>query len=521
MKGITPQIILYVISGYFLLLMAISWLTSRKATNATFFSADNQSPWYLVAFGMVGATLSGVTFISIPGIVGATPEVMKMLTGEAKVNTNIYFSYMQVVMGYLLGYAVIALVLLPLYYRLKLTSIYQYLGQRFGYFSQKAGAGYFLLSRIIGASFRIYLVAIVLQKFMMDAYGIPFWATILLMVGLIWAYTYKGGIKTIIYTDTLQTLFMLIAVVATIAYIGSSMGQSFTETLTTVKNSEYSKVFFFENGWSDPNFFFKQFFSGALMAIVMTGLDQDMMQKNLTCKSLKQAQWNMGSFVFVLVFVNMLFLALGALLYMYSTNIGLTLPKATDQLYPLLALKHFPTYISITFLIGFIAAAFSSADSALTSLTTSFSTDFLGISTKPEETQPNDKRNRMITHIAFSLIVMALVIVADQLSEGAVINKLFKFAGYTYGPLLGMFAFGILTKRQIKDNLVIPVTLAAAIFSVILDLYSERIFNGFTFGFFILAVNGLITFFALWLISSKAKEHDVLDDLTIFGRPNS
>lgn len=506
MKGITPQTILLVISGYFVLLMVISWLTSRKATNATFFSADNKSPWYLVAFGMIGASLSGVTFISIPGIVGATPEVMKMLTGEATVKANIYFSYMQVVMGYVLGYMIIALVLLPLYYRMKLTSIYQYLGQRFGFYAQKAGAGYFLLSRIVGASFRIYLVAIVLQKFMMDSFGIPFWATILLMVSLIWAYTYKGGIKTIIYTDTLQTLFMLIAVVATIAYIGSSMGQSFTEVLTTVKNSEYSKVFFFKDGWSDPNFFFKQFFSGALMAIVMTGLDQDMMQKNLTCKSLKEAQWNMGSFVFVLFFVNGLFLALGALLYMYAGNIGLALPKATDQLYPLLALKHFPTYISITFLIGFVAAAFSSADSALTSLTTSFSTDFLGISSNPEDSQPNDKRKRMITHIAFSLIVMTLVIVADQLSEGAVINKLFKFAGYTYGPLLGMFAFGIMTKRKIKDNLVIPVTLGAAILAVILDLNSARLFNGFTFGFFILAVNGLITFLALWLISFDDEE---------------
>lgn len=494
-----------------MLLMAISWLTSRKATNATFFSADNKSPWYLVAFGMIGASLSGVTFISIPGIVGATPDVMKMLTGEAKVNANIYFSYMQVVMGYVLGYLVIAFVLLPMYYRMKLTSIYEYLGQRFGFYSQKAGAGYFLLSRIIGASFRIYLVAIVLQKFMMDSFGIPFWATILLMVTLIWAYTYKGGIKTIIYTDTLQTLFMLIAVVATISYIGSSMSQSFTEVLTTVKDSEYSQVFFFKNGWSDPNFFLKQFLSGALMAIVMTGLDQDMMQKNLTCKSLKEAQWNMGSFVFVLIFVNALFLSLGALLYMYSANIGLSLPKATDQLYPLLALKHFPTYISITFLIGFVAAAFSSADSALTSLTTSFSTDFLGISSNPEEIQPNDKKKRMITHIAFSLIVMALVIVADQLKDGAVINKLFTFAGYTYGPLLGMFTFGIMTNRKIKDNLVIPVTLAAAILAVILNLNSAKLFNGFTFGFFILAVNGLFTFLALWLISYEDTNDELQD----------
>ncbi|HHB79166.1 MAG TPA: sodium:solute symporter [Saprospiraceae bacterium] len=497
----TPHTILLIICGYFLLLMVISWLTSKKATNSTFFAADHKSPWYLVAFGMIGASLSGVTFISLPGIVGATPEVMKMLTGEEIVRQNIYFSYMQMVMGYVVGYAVIALLLLPLYYRLKLTSIYQYLGQRFGYYTQKAGAGYFLVSRVIGASFRIYLVAIVLQTFMMDSFGIPFWATILIMISLIWAYTYKGGIKTIIYTDTLQTLFMLIAVVTTIAYIGSSMGQSFTEILTTVKNSEYSKVFFFENGWSDPNFFPKQFFSGALMAIVMTGLDQDMMQKNLTCKSLKEAQWNMGSFVFVLFFVNILFLALGALLYMYSSNIGIALPKSTDQLYPLLALRHFPSYISIIFLIGFVAAAFSSADSALTSLTTSFSTDFLGISTDPDKVKPDDKKKRMISHIGFSLLVMALVILANQYSGGSVLNKLFKFAGYTYGPLLGMFAFGIFTHRQIKDNLVIGVTLAAAILSVILDLNSARLFHGFTFGFFILAVNGLLTFLGLWLIS--------------------
>ncbi len=497
--------ILLLICGYFVLLLVISWLTSRKATNATFFKADNKSPWYLVAFGMIGASLSGVTFISIPGLVGATPEVMKLLTGTATLKANIYFSYMQVVMGYIVGYAVIALVLLPLYYRLRLTSIYQYLGQRFGYYTQKAGSAYFLVSRVIGASFRIYLVAIVLQNFMMDAFGIPFWATILIMVTLIWAYTYKGGIKTIIYTDTLQTLFMLIAVVATIAYIGSSMGQSFTEILNTVKNSEYSKVFFFDNGWSDPNFFFKQFFSGALMAIVMTGLDQDMMQKNLTCRSLKEAQLNMGSFVFVLFFVNALFLSLGALLYIYSSNIGLSLPKSTDNLFPLLALRHFPTYISVIFLLGFIAAAFSSADSALTSLTTSFSTDFLGISSNPDDEQPNDKKKRIFTHIVFSLIVMGLVILADQYSGDAVINKLFKFAGYTYGPLLGMFAFGIFTHRKINDRLAIPVTLAAAILAVLLDLYSKTLFNGFTFGFFILAVNGFLTFLALYLISKPAK----------------
>ena len=504
MKGITPQTILLIIIGYFILLMVISWLTSRKATNNTFFAADNQSPWYLVAFGMIGASLSGVTFISIPGGVGATEEVMKLLTGKATPQANIYFSYMQMVMGYLVGYAVIALVLLPLYYRLKLTSIYEYLGTRLGYKTQKAGSGYFLISRILGASLRIFLVAIVLQKFMMDFFGIPFAITVIIMVAAIWAYTNKGGIKTIIYTDTLQTLFMLIAVVATIAYIGSSMGQSFFEVLGTVRDSEYSKVFFFDNGWSDPNFFPKQFLSGALIAIVMTGLDQDMMQKNLTCRSLKEAQWNMGSFVFVLVFVNALFLALGALLYIYSANIGIQLPAKTDQLYPLLALRHFPQYISIIFLVGFIAAAFSSADSALTSLTTSFSKDFLGLG-KDNGDEKNEKQMRFYVHIAFSIVVILVVILVNIFNNGSIVNDLFKVAGYTYGPILGMFAFGMLTKRTIKDHLSIPVTIAAVVLTYLIDTISANSF-GFAFGFFILAVNGLMTFLGLWLISNAGED---------------
>ncbi len=502
MTGLSPTTILLVLLGYFLLLMAVSYVTSRRATNRTFFSADKRSPWYLVAFGMIGASLSGVTFISIPGVVGATPEVMKALTGKAVERANIYFSYMQVVLGYLVGYVVIALVLLPLYYRLHLTSIYEYLRDRFGVQAQKAGAAYFLLSRLIGASFRIFLVAMVLQTFMMDAFGVPFWATILFMIALIWAYTYKGGIKTIIYTDTLQTLFMLIAVVATIAYIGHTMDLSFWQTLGKVRDSSYSKMFFFENGWKSPNFFFKQFLSGVLIAIVMTGLDQDMMQKNLTCRSLKEAQYNMFSFSVVLFFVNLLFLSLGALLYMYASGVGLPLPQSTDELYPTLALRHFPSFISIVFLIGFVAAAFSSADSALTSLTTSFSMDFLGMRADEDAPdRPGDRRKRMLVHVAFSLVIMGIVIVANAYREEAVINKLFKFAGYTYGPLLGMFSFGILTRRRVQDRWVLPVTLGAALLAVVLDLNSATWFQGFTFGFFILAVNGLLTFLGLWLIS--------------------
>jgi Na+/proline symporter len=372
---LSPELILSIIAAYFLLLLGISYLTSRNADTQDFFIAGRKSPWILVAIGMIGASLSGVTFISIPGKVGAE-------------GLNMSFSYMQVVMGYLVGYLIIGTVLMPLYYRLNLTSIYGFLEKRFGFFSYKTGAAFFLLSRTIGAAFRLFLVAIILQKFVMDAYGIPFWLTVLCTIALIWVYTSRGGIKTIVWTDTLQTVFMLGAVILTIISIGSSMEMSLGDMVAMVRKSEYSQVFFFENGWADPNNFFKQFFSGALIAIVMTGMDQDMMQKNLSCRNIREAQWNMATFSIILVFANLLFLMLGALLYIYGASIGLEVPAAgeSDQLFPSIALEHLPAATGVLFVLGLIAAAYSSADSALTSLTTSFCIDFLNFE-KVERTE--------------------------------------------------------------------------------------------------------------------------------------
>jgi len=400
-----PFLILGIIVSYFLLLILVSYFTGKDATNENFFLAGRKAPWYLVAFGMIGASLSGVTFISIPGAVGSTPELIEAVTGKASVKVNIKFSYMQMVFGYLVGYLVIATVLLPLYYRNNLTSIYGYLEKRFGFFSYKIGAFYFLLSRSIGAAFRLFLVAIVLQTFIMGPFGIPFWVTVMATILLIWVYTFRGGISTIVWTDTLQTLCMLIAVILTVVAIGNAFDRNFGELITMVKDSEYGQMFFFENGWTDPNYFWKQFISGALIAIVMTGLDQDMMQKNLSVRTLRDSQKNMFFFSIVLVFANLLFLMLGALLFLYSTEFGLPIPTEivgvgdeakqilrTDLLYPSVALNslyQISPIIGITFILGLIAAAYSSADSALTSLTTSFCVDFLDF--EKEKTQQEDQ----------------------------------------------------------------------------------------------------------------------------------
>ena len=477
-----PTIVLFVIGVYFIILILISQLTSRNASTKTFFTADRQSPWYVVAFGMIGASLSGVTFISVPGWVEASQ-----------------FSYMQMVLGYLLGYAVIALVLMPMYYRLNLVSIYTYLEQRFGFWSYKSGAFFFLLSRTFQASLRLLLVAGVLQIFLFNAWDFPFWASVLMTIALIWVYTFRGGIKTIVWTDTLQTLFMLASVVISILLIKDDLNLSFNELVTTIENSEYSRVFYWTE-WKDDKHFLKQFFSGAFIAIVMTGLDQDMMQKNLTCKNLKDAQKNIFSFSLVLVFVNLLFLSLGALLYIYARNSGLQL--ANDELYPTLAFNHFNAFAGIVFLLGITAAAYSSADSALTSLTTSFCVDFLDFSRKSEDEK---KKTKMRIHIGFSFLIFIIILFFNQFEDKkSVISLVFEMASYTYGPLLGLYTFGLFTSRKIKDQLVPVVCLAAPIASYILDHNSAAWFSGFNFGFFILIVNGLFTLLGLWLISSPS-----------------
>jgi Na+/proline symporter len=485
---LTPGVILGIIATYFLLLIVISYFTGRNASNKDFFLAGRNSPWPLVAIGMIGASLSGVTFISIPGVVGANGE-------------NQAFAYMQMVFGYLLGYLVIAHVLMPLYYRMQLTSIYGFLGNRLGKEAYKTGAAYFLLSRVIGAAFRLYLVAIVLQQFVFGPFGVPFFVTVSVTILLIWIYTFRGGINTIVWTDSLQTIAMLTAVVLTIVAIGQAMETDLGGMIAMVRASDYSQLFFFSGGWNDPNNFFKQFISGALITIVMTGLDQDMMQKNLSCRNIGEAQKNMYLFSGILVLANLLFLSLGALLYLYAANIGLDIPERTDQLYPTIALNHLPVTIGIFFIIGLIAAAYSSADSALTALTTSFCVDFLGFE-ESEASEEEQQRTRLYVHIGFSVLLLIVIVVFNALNDKDVISQLFKAAGYTYGPLLGLFTFGILTSRSVSPKWVIPVCVAAPVLSYIINANSETLLWGFQFGFLIIALNGLLTFLGLWAISS-------------------
>lgn len=476
-----PTQIILLIAAYFGLLILISYFTGKKSGNDAFFKGNRQSPWYVVAFGMIGASLSGVTFISVPGWIEASQ-----------------FSYMQVVLGYIVGYLVIGLVLLPLYYRLNLTSIYTYLETRFGNYSYKTGASFFLISRVIGASFRLYLVANVLQIILFDELGIAFWQTVTITVLLIWLYTFKSGIKTIVWTDTLQTLFMLIAVGVAIYFVSDELGLSGSNVLSFVLDSDLSKIFFFDD-FKSGNYFWKQFISGAFIAIVMTGLDQDMMQKNLTCRTLNDAQKNMFWFTIVLTLVNFVFLSLGLLLTVYAQQNGIDAHK--DDLFPILAKNHLGIGVFVFFLLGLIAAAYSSADSALTSLTTSFSIDILDIEKKynPEK----QVRIRKRIHVLIS-VVLILVIIAFKyiIKDASVIAKLFVFAGYTYGPLLGLYAFGLFTKWQVKDKLVPIIAILSPILSYIISVNSLKWF-GFEFGFFILILNGLLTFLGLILIRRK------------------
>ncbi len=478
----TPTIVFSVIAAYFAILIFISYLTGRKSNTATFFTANRKSPWYLVAFGMIGASLSGVTFISVPGEVGST---------------NFY--YFQMVLGYLVGYFVIAMVLLPLYYKLKLVSIYTYLEQRFGFWSYKTGSAFFLLSRVIGSSFRLFLVAGVLQIGFFNAFDIPFWITVAVTISLIWVYTYKAGIKTIVWTDTLQTLFMLTAVIVTIFIVADNMNLSFSGIIETIYSDDKSTIFNWE--WQSNRNFFKQFFAGAFIAIVMTGLDQDMMQKNLTCKNLKDAKKNIMWMSISLVPVNLIFLSLGALLYLYAAQNGISLPEKTDDLYPMLALNHFSIFTGVVFLLGITAAAFSSADSALTSLTTAFSIDFLKLNINSEGKKV--KQTKRLVHLGFSLTLFFVILLFNSLNNDSVINDVFRAAGYTYGPILGLFAFGLFTKLKTKDKLVPIIAISSPIISYFLNMFSEEILFGYKFGFELLIVNGLLTFIGLLIFSRK------------------
>lgn len=484
---VSPTVLLITVMAYFLILKLISFWTSRQADTQTFFSANKNSPWLLVSIGMIGTTLSGVTFISIPGVIGSD-------------GLNQSYSYVQMVFGFLLGYAVIALVLMPIYYKQNLVTIYGYLQNRFGFWAYKLGAFYFLLSRIIGASFRLYLVALVMHPFILKPFGISFELTIIVTLLLIWFYTYKGGIKTIVWTDTIQTVAMISAVIFTTVAICKELDMSLFDIPAQIKSAGYGQIFFFENGWSDPNNFYKQFFAGALLAIVMTGLDQDMMQKNLTCRTLKDAQKNMFLFSIVLFFAKLLFITLGAILYIYAAEKGLTLPDRTDQVYPFIALEHLTPFVAITFIIGLIAAAYSSADSALTALTTSFCVDFLNFE-KGHLSEDQKKKHRLIVHIAFTFVLFVVIYIFNKWNNMAAINGVFKAAGYTYGPLLGLFTYGILTKRASWDKWIPLVVLISPALTFIIDINSADWFGGLKFGHFILAVNGLITFIGLYILS--------------------
>ena len=419
--------------------------------------------------------------MSVPGWVGATQ-----------------FSYLLVVVGYLIGYTVIATVLMPMYYRLNLTSIYSYLDQRFGFWSYKTGAFFFLLSRTIGASFRMFLVVNVLQVFVFDAWNIPFIVTVTIFIALIILYTFKGGIKTIIWTDTLQTTFMLLAVGLSIYLISKDLNFDFRHLISTVWNSDYSIIVV--KDWHSKQFFLKQIISGAFIAIVMTGLDQEMMQKNLSCRNIREAQKNMFSFSFVLVFVNLMFLFLGAVLYIYSSKHGITLPERSDDLFPMIAIKYLSPLAGLIFIIGLISAAYPSADGALTSLTTSFSIDFLGLNKRSNLTEDQKKRIRYKVHISFAILLLMVVVLFRAINDRAVIDKLFTVAGYTYGPLLGLYAFGLFTRFQVHDKYVPYLAVSSPIFCFFLSEYSEVLLFGYKFGFELLIINGLYTFIGLWLL---------------------
>lgn len=478
-----PQSIFFIFLCYTALLFFITWLTARKSNTDSFYRGNKASPWYVVAYGMIGASLSGVTFMSVPGWVKDTQ-----------------FSYMMVVFGYLAGYFVIAKILLPLYYRLNLTSIYTYLDRRFGFFSYKTGSGFFIISRLIGASFRMFLVINVLQIFVFDSWHVPFYLTALIFIILIILYTFQGGIKTIIWTDTLQTTFMLLAVICSVVLITRGLHLSFSGLISKVLHSSYSRIMVCD--WHDKRFYLKQFFSGAFITIAMTGLDQEMMQKNLSCRNLKEAQRNMFTFSGILIFVNLLFLLLGAVLMFFMESKGIAVPALSDDIFPTIALKYLGPVAGVVFLVGLVSAVFPSADGALTALTISFTIDIFDIKNRGYSDK-KAKKVRYLIHIIFAAILMGIIIFFKTINDQAVIDKLFTIAGYTYGPLLGLYSFGLFTHFRVKDKFVPFIAVLSPIICYIISDNSVKWFNGYKFGFELLILNGLLTFLGLYLIRKR------------------
>ncbi|MEL7587806.1 MAG: sodium:solute symporter [Prolixibacteraceae bacterium] len=484
----SPTILLSFLISYFLVLLVISWFTSRNSSdNSNFFIANRNSKWYLVAIGMIGTNLSGVTFISVPGAVGSTG-----------------FGYFQFVLGNAVGYLIIALVLLPIYYRIRLISIYTYLEKRFGFWSYKSGAMIFLVSRTIGSSLRLYIVGIVLYQFIFKPMHVPFWLTIFICLGLIWLYTFKGGLKTIIITDTLQTVFLITSVLLSILFISRSLGMNVFTLIEELEQSPLSQVFFWDDLASNRNHFLKNFLGGIFITIAMNGLDQDIMQKNLSCRNLKDAQKNMFSFIGVFTFMNIFFLSVGVLLYKFAAENGIDVNslQTPDHLFPEIALNHLSTVPSMFFMLGITAATFAATDSALTSLTTSFCIDFLGFGKKKDQNSKELIYKRQGVHVALSLIMLAVILFFRLINNDSVVLAIFKAAGYTYGPLLGLFAFGVLCKRSIKDKAVPFICFFAPFLTYIFDRNSFD-WIGYSFGFEIIIVNSLITYFLISITSQK------------------
>jgi len=484
----SPIILLSFLLIYFGVLIGISYLTSRKSSdNATFFIANKSSKWYVVAFGMIGTALSGVTFISVPGAVGHGS-----------------FGYFQFVLGNAVGFILIALVLLPLYYRLHLVSIYSYLEQRLGFYSYKSGAMIFLISRTISSAFRLYLVAIVLQRFIFDAWHIPFAATIIICLALIWLYTHKGGLKTILITDLLQTFFLLLSVVLSIYFIADSLHLNLAQTFETVKESSYSKIFFWEDLMGSKSNFWKQFIGGVFVTLAMTGLDQDLMQKNLSMKTIGEAQKNMLTFTAIFIFINIFFLSVGALLYIFAVNnhIDVQSLRTPDHLYPEIALHYLSIFPGIIFMLGLTAATFATTDSALTALTTSFCVDFLNFNKKAD---PNDKKlvkTRNKVHFVFSLLMLLVILIFRMINNDSVVIAIFVAAGYTYGPLLGLFAFGMFSKLQVRDKWVPYICLISPALSYLTE-YLLQYKLGYVVGFELILINGILTWLMLLTTSKR------------------
>ena len=481
----STQLILIAFLSFTLLLFIVSVLTSKRAKNDTFFIGERKMSWPVVAYGMIGASLSGVTFISIPGDV-----------------YNSHFAYMMVVFGYLVGYAVIAFVLLPIFYKMRVTTIYTYLQKRYGNVSYRTGSSFFIISKLLGAAGRLFLVAYVLHVFIFQQWNIPFWITTVFFIGLILAYTFKGGLKTVVWTDTLQTTFMILSLILCFYFIAQSMDLSFSSLFHRVFQHPYSKMIITD--WGSRYNFVKQFIGGAFIAMTMTGLDQDMMQKNLSCKDLKSSQKNVMLMSLTMMPVIFLFLIMGVALYIFAETNGIVIVKGqTDQVFPEIMLHYLGPVAGIVFLIGLISAAYSSGDGALTALTTSFCIDFLDFDGKRANlSETAKKRIRMIVHFSFAIIMIVLMLLFKALNNNAIITTIFDIAGYTYGPLLGLFAIGIFTKIQLNDKYVPIVAIIAPVIGFILSYYSPKWF-GYSFGFEKILINGALTAFGLWLIRKR------------------